>query len=122
MHELGLINYVGKTVTRVAEENNINKIKSITLEFGEVSGIVTSYLFSYWMWYRKKYPLFEEAELKCVEIPAVSWCDDCKINYSTVAYGKKCPKCGKENTWLVKGNEMNIKEIEGGNDDQSRDA
>ena len=35
---------------------------------------------------------------------------------------KKCPKCGGENTWLVKGNEMNIKEIEGGNDDQSRDA
>lgn len=122
MHELGLVNYVVKTVTRVAEENHINKIKSVTLQFGEVSGIVTSYLFSYWMWYRKKYPILQEAELKCEEIPAVSWCDDCKINYSTVAYGKKCPKCGGDNTWLVKGNEMMIKEIEGGNDDQPRNA
>lgn len=122
MHELGLVNYVVKTVTRVAEENHINKIKSVTLQFGEVSGIVSSYLFSYWMWYRKKYPLLQEAELKCEEIPAVSWCDDCKINYSTVAYGKKCPKCGGESTWLVKGNEMMIKEIEGGNDDQPRNA
>ena len=122
MHELGLVNYVVKTVSRVAEENDINRIRSVTLEFGEVSGIVTSYLYSYWNWYTKKFPLLEGAQLKCLEIPAVSWCDDCKISYSTVAYGRTCPKCGGGNTWLLQGNEMNIKEIDGGNDDKRRDA
>ena len=112
MHELGLVNYVVKEVTRIAEENNVKKVSSVTLEFGEVSGIVTSYLNDYWNWYTKKFPLFDGAKLICEEIPAVTWCDDCKKTYPTVIYGKTCPHCGSANTWLLKGNEMNIKEIE----------
>ena len=30
----------------------------------------------------------------------------------TVLYGKTCPFCGSEETWLVRGNECIIKEIE----------
>ena len=112
MHELGLVNYVVKEVSKVAEENNVSRIKSVTLEFGEVSGIVTSYLYDYWNWYTKKYPVFEGSELKCEEIPAVTWCDNCKITYSTITYGKTCPHCGSGNTWLLHGNEMRIKQVE----------
>jgi hydrogenase nickel incorporation protein HypA/HybF len=112
MHELGLVNYVVKQVTEIAEENNVKRIASVTLEFGEVSGIVTSYLNDYWNWYTKKFPLFDGAKLICEEIPAVTWCDDCKKTYPTVIYGKTCPHCGSGNTWLLKGNEMNIKQIE----------
>ena len=112
MHELGLVNYVVKEVSKIAEENNVSKISSVTLEFGEVSGIVSSYLYDYWDWYTKKYPLFEGSKLKCEEIPAVTWCDNCKITYSTVQYGKTCPHCGSGKTWLLRGNEMMIKEIE----------
>ena len=39
MHELGLVNYVVKQVSRIAEENQVKKVCSVTLEFGEVSGI-----------------------------------------------------------------------------------
>jgi len=112
MHELGLVNYVVKQVTEIAEENHVKKIASVTLEFGEVSGIVTSYLNDYWDWYTKKFPLFDGAKLICEEIPAVTWCDDCKKTYPTVIYGKTCPHCGSGNTWLLKGNEMNIKQVE----------
>ena len=112
MHELGLVNYAVKEVSKIAEEHNVTKIKSVTLEFGEVSGIVTSYLYNYWDWYTKKFPIFEGSELKCEEIPAVTWCDDCKITYSTIKYGKICPHCGSGKTWLLRGNEMRIKEIE----------
>ena len=112
MHELGLVNYVVKQVSRIAEENHVAKIHSVTLEFGEVSGIVTSYLYDYWNWYTKKFPLFDGAKLLCEEIPAVTWCDDCKQTYPTVQYGKTCPHCGSGNTWLQQGNDMNIKQIE----------
>ena len=112
MHELGLVNYVVKQVTRIAEENKVTKIHSVTLEFGEVSGIVPSYLYSYWDWYTKKLPLFEGTKLLCETIPAVTWCDDCKKTYPTVAHGKTCPYCGGGNTWLQQGNEMNLKQIE----------
>ena len=63
MHELGLVNYVVKEVGKIAEENKVSRIRSVTLEFGEVSGIVTSYLYDYWLWYTKKFPMFEGAEL-----------------------------------------------------------
>lgn len=112
MHELGLVNYVVKQVTKIAEENQVKKICSVTLEFGEVSGIVTSYLYDYWNWYTKKFPLFDGAKLLCETIPAITWCDDCKKTYPTVQYGKTCPHCGSGNTWLQQGNEMNIKQIE----------
>ena len=112
MHELGLVNYVVKQVSRIAEENNVKKVSSVTLEFGEVSGIVTSYLYDYWNWYTKKFPLFDGAKLLCETIPAITWCDDCKKTYPTVQYGKTCPHCGSGNTWLQQGNEMNIKQIE----------
>ena len=112
MHELGLVNYVVKQVTKIAEENQVKKVASVTLEFGEVSGIVTSYLYDYWNWYTKKFPLFDGAKLLCETIPAITWCDDCKKTYPTVQYGKTCPHCGSGNTWLQQGNEMNIKQIE----------
>ena len=128
MHELGLVNYTVKQVSKIAEEHHVKKIHSVTLEFGEVSGIVTSYLYDYWNWYTKKFPLFEGSELKCETIPAITWCDDCKQTYPTVKYGKTCPHCGSGNTWLQQGNEMNIKQIEvedleeGGSDDESGNA
>ena len=112
MHELGLVNYAVKEVDKFAKERGITNIKTVTLEFGEVSGIVTSYLYNYWDWYTKKFPIFEGSELKCEEIPAVTWCDDCKITYSTIKYGKICPHCGSGKTWLLRGNEMRIKQIE----------
>ena len=112
MHELGLVNYVVKQVGKIAEENKVKKVASVTLEFGEVSGIVTSYLYDYWNWYTKNLPLFDGAKLLCETIPAITWCDNCKTTYPTVQYGKTCPHCGSGNTWLQQGNEMNIKQIE----------
>ena len=112
MHELGLVNYVVKEVDKVAKENGVKKVKSVTLEFGEVSGIVTAYLYDYWNWYSKKYPVFDGSRLYCREIPAVTWCDDCKTTYNTITYGKTCPRCASGNTWLLRGNEMRIKSVE----------
>ena len=112
MHELGLVNYVVKEVDKIAKEQGVERVKSVTLEFGEVSGIVTAYLYDYWNWYSKKFPVFEGSRLYCEEIPAVTWCDDCKITYNTITYGKTCPRCGSGNTWLLRGNEMRIKSVE----------
>ena len=112
MHELNIVTYVLDRVEEIAKENNITKVASVTLEFGEVSGIVPEYLSDCWNWFAKKTPLIEGAELKSEIIPAITWCDDCKTTYPTVKYGKQCPNCGSGKTWLQQGNEMNIKEIE----------
>ena len=83
-----------------------------TLEIGEVTGIIHDYLIDCWNWARKKEPVTEEAELKIEQIDAVTFCEDCGQEYPTVAHGRTCPHCGSEHTYLRRGNEFLIKEIE----------
>ncbi len=111
MHELGVVFYVVKDVKQVAEENNVNKIESVTLQIGEVSGIIHDYLIDCWNWARKKEPVMEDAEMLIEQIDAVTFCEDCKQEYSTVEHGKICPHCKSEHTYLVRGNEFLIKEV-----------
>ena len=78
MHELGVVFYVVKDVKKVAEKNHVEKVSSVTLEIGEVSGILHDYLTDCWNWAKKKEPLMEEAELKIEQIEAVTFCDSFK--------------------------------------------
>ena len=63
MHELSIVTYVIEQVEQIAKENNLTDIDSVTLEFGEVSGIVPEYLVDCWNWYAKKTPLIEHLSL-----------------------------------------------------------
>lgn len=112
MHELGIIVHIAKMLDETAVENALTKIGSVTLEIGEVSGIVPEYLTECWEYYRKKSPLLADAEMKIETLPAVTFCENCKETYPTVQHGKRCPHCGSYETYLLKGNECNIKEIE----------
>ena len=111
MHELGTVFYVIREVEQVVEENHLTKVASVTLEIGEVSGIIPYYLTDCWQWAIQKSQYLKEAELKIETVPAVTFCEDCKQTYPTVKYAKICPHCKSEHTYLVSGNEYNIKEI-----------
>ena len=54
MHELGIVFHVIKSVEKVAKENNITEIASVTLELGQVSGVIPSYMDDCWKWAIKK--------------------------------------------------------------------
>ncbi len=112
MHELSTIYYVIDTVEKLAAENELQEVASITLEVGEVSGIIPEYLSDFWLYARKKTELFRKTELKIESLKAVTWCQDCSQTYPTIPQGKICPYCGSPNTFLLTGNEYNIKEIE----------
>ena len=112
MHELSTIYYVIETVEKLMVENDLKEVGSITLEVGEVSGIIPSYLTDFWEWARAKTEHFQNTELKIEELKAVTYCQDCAKTYPTMQYKKVCPYCGSANTFLVTGNEYNIKEIE----------
>lgn len=111
MHELGIVTYVAKAVTKIADEKNVKKIGVVILEIGEVSGIVGDYLVDCWNYFRKRYPALTEAKLEYEMLSAVTYCVECKREYATVQYGRICPYCGSEKTYLLTGNECNIKEL-----------
>ena len=112
MHELGVVFYVIRDVNRVAEENQVKRIHSVILQNGEVSGIVHEYLVDCWNWAVKKEPVLSGAELRIEQIPSVTFCEGCGGEYETVEYAKACPFCGSEETYLLRGNEFLIKEVE----------
>ena len=112
MHELSTVYYVFDTVEKLMIDNNLQEVGSVTLQVGEVSGIIPEYLESFWQYARKNTACFQNTELKIEPIPAVTFCEDCRSTYPTVPQGKTCPHCGSGNTFLLRGNEYNIKEIE----------
>ena len=112
MHELGIVFHMIKTVERIAEENALTSVSSVTLELGEVSGVVPHELTSCWNWAVAQTEVLKGAELKIETTPAVTLCESCNRTYPTVPQGRVCPLCGSEETVLVRGNEINLKEIE----------
>lgn len=113
MHELGIVFQIIKGVEKTAKENGLTKVASVTVELGEVSTVIPHYLTDCWRWAADKNDLTREAELLIEGIPAVTYCESCEKTYGTVKYGKICPHCGSEKTWLLQGNQVMIKEIEG---------
>lgn len=111
MHELSIVESIVKHAKNAAEANGFERISGVTVMIGEVSGIIPFYLVDYWNWYRNKLDLLKGSELTVETIPAVTWCDACKSEYETVKYGKTCPNCGSGETWLLRGNEVFVKEI-----------
>lgn len=114
MHELGVVFHVIEMVEEVAAENGLTEVSSVTLELGEVCGVIESYLQKCWRWsVEKKSDIMHGCALMVETIPAVTFCEDCGRTYPTVAHGKLCPHCGSGRTYLLSGNEFQIKEIEG---------
>ena len=113
MHELGIVFHIADSLLAVGRENNLTSISSVTIELGEVSGVVDSYLTDCWRWTAEKHDLLRGCKMLIETLPAVTFCQDCKQTYPTVEFAKECPHCHSTNTFLVTGNEYNIKEIEG---------
>ncbi len=111
MHELGVVFHIADSVVKVAEENHVAKIHSVTLEIGQVSTVIPEYLIDVWNWHCKRVPMLDGCELLIERIHATTYCEGCEQTYDTIPHGRICPLCGSDRTYLVTGNEMNIKEI-----------
>ena len=111
MHELGIVFHIIDSVEEVAKENALTQIQSVTVEVGEVSAVIPEYLIDCWNWAIKKKELLTGCEMIVEPIHGVTHCDGCGEDYPTVAHGRICPHCGSDKTWLITGNEINIKEI-----------
>ena len=111
MHELGIVVHVIKQIEQLAKDNKVNKVVELTLEVGEVSGVIKEYFVDAFEWAKKKTEYMKECKLNFVIIEGITYCQDCKKTYKTTEYGKTCPHCGSPNTYLVTGREVTIKDV-----------
>lgn len=112
MHELGIVIEVVKQVEKLAKQNDVERVTSVTLEVGEVSGVVKEYFLDAFKWFTKKSEYMKECELEYVSIEGMSYCQDCKKTYPTTKFGKECPYCKSQRTYLVSGQEVKIRDIQ----------
>lgn len=111
MHELGVVFHIADSVVEIAKENEVDHVCQVVLQIGEVSTVIPDYLTDCWNWNCKRVDVLNGCELVVEVIPAVTYCTHCGAEYETVKYGKTCPHCGSGETYLLRGNEVSIKEI-----------
>ena len=112
MHEMGIVYHVADEVEKIASENKIGHVRTVTLSIGQVTGVIFDYMADLWTWVAGKSDVLRGSTLTYEEIHAVTRCNDCGKLYDTVPQGRQCPYCQSWNTVLVQGNEYIIKEIE----------
>ena len=100
------------TLEEIGRENELTSISRVTLDLGEVSGVLPDYLQDCWRWAVDRTTLLQGATLDVQQIDAVTVCNSCGRTYGTIKYGKTCPHCGSPDTVLLQGLEIEIREIE----------
>lgn len=111
MHELSIVFHIAQSVEDIAKKNKVSHVRQVVMEIGEVSMVVNPYLEDCWNWKASKSEVLKGCELKIETINAVTHCEACGKDYPTVEFGKTCPHCGSGETYLLKGDEIQIKEI-----------
>ncbi len=113
MHELGIVFHMIDTLEKVARANELATISRVSLNLGEVSGVLPDYLLDCWNWAVRRTEVLHDATLDIRPIAAVTVCNACGRTYGTIEHGKTCPHCGDADTVLLRGNEIEIDTIEG---------
>lgn len=110
MHELGLCDAMLKMVRRIAKENELTVINSVTVEVGSLSGVVPRFLEDCWQAVTDGTELadtaliveYTEGEARCLE---------CGAQFVADLERLVCPECGGSMLTPVSGRDMTIKEI-----------
>lgn len=112
MHELGILNYVLKTLENTITEENLTHIEKIVLQVGEISGVVPTYIEECFpaAVYKTK---FKDLKLEMEVIPGIVRCNECDEEFNGYIHNLKCPKCGSQNLTPLSGRDFMIKEIYG---------
>ena len=63
MHELGVVFHCIDQVNKIAAENNVKKINSVTVEIGEVSTVIPALFEDCWSWAVKKETVLKDAKI-----------------------------------------------------------
>ena len=108
MHELSIM----QSVVKICEQNAQGKrVKTVTLEVGELSGIIPDAL-EFCFESCTKGTLLEGAKLVIDRITPQVKCNGCGANFSITAYYDSCPECGGFDIEILFGEELRVKELE----------
>ncbi|MBF0546619.1 MAG: hydrogenase maturation nickel metallochaperone HypA [Candidatus Riflebacteria bacterium] len=111
MHEVSLAEGILKTVTEIAKTQNAQRITTIYLKIGKLSGIAQDPLeFAFEAISRDS--IAQNAKL-VFEVPQiVLQCTKCNVDVKTKNFPAPCPKCGSTCVQIKSGFEFEILSME----------
>ena len=110
MHELGVVLEIFELVEEIMTEQNLKKVSTITVEIGELSGILPDYFKECWN-VAKIGGTFDQTELILDFVPAVAGCN-CGTEYEMQKNNRICPHCHQTDYTIIRGREFMVKQIE----------
>lgn len=108
MHEMAITQSVVDICERSAGGR---RITSVTLEIGDLSGVVPDAVEFCFDACTRGTPL-EGARLFIERVPARGRCHGCGAEFAVAAYYDPCPACGAYGVELLAGEELRVKELE----------
>ncbi len=118
MHELGIVFNIANTLEDYAKQNNIEEIKQVVVEVGQLSTVIPTYLKECYPAAMERSEILKNSELVIEVVPANGRCKECEKIFNVVSFEKKCPHCESSSYELLSGEEFQIKEIMVDNDQQ----
>lgn len=110
MHEIGIVRQILRTVTDFAGENDVQDIRELVVDCGELSLVIPKYL-------EELYPvvvkdsILKDAKLTVNVVPGMAECDECDEIFNVVEHKGYCPSCGSFDKTILSGKEFAIREI-----------
>lgn len=111
MHEINVLMEVVDQVEALALENNIERVKAIVLQIGELSPVVPMFMTKYYPMLIEDKACLQDSELVIERIPGEARCKNCSTVYNVVKHNGYCPECKTFDKEVLRGREFIIKEL-----------
>ena len=111
MHEIGMLYEVAETVSRIAAEKQIEQVKFISLDVGELSGVIPELFEKSYSIVAEEFPLLKDSELKIRMVPGEGLCDECHALYNIVKNEGQCPRCQSRYKTVLGGQQIMLQNI-----------
>ena len=111
MHELGITQSIVDIAAHAAREQGASRVRSVTVEIGELAGVVADSV-AFCFEACREGTLLAEAELIIETIPGRARCSGCGAESPVDPYTFACPACGAFTLERLQGEELQIREME----------
>ena len=110
MHELTIAQSIVELAEEVALKEQADSIKSIDIEIGALSGIVTDAL-EFAIELTVKKTKLEFSRINYIMIDGLADCKNCNHRFKTNNLLALCPKCNQANFRIIDGKQLRIKSL-----------
>jgi hydrogenase nickel incorporation protein HypA/HybF len=111
MHELSIVESLLALVLEHAEKAEAEKVVSVNLVVGELSGVVDEAVEFYWDFLTRD-NIAKGSRIIFRHIPASLKCRKCGETFLSNEHGYICPKCNDQQVDIIAGRELFIESLE----------